>query len=39
MIIEIADLKQANRSYEANLQVVKQSREMTAMTLDLLKSQ
>jgi flagellar basal-body rod protein FlgC len=39
MIVELADMKQANRSYEANLQVVKQAREMISMTIDLLRSQ
>ena len=38
MIVELADMKQANRSYEANLQVVKQAREMLSMTIDLLRS-
>jgi flagellar basal-body rod protein FlgC len=37
-ILEMADLKEANRSYEANLQVIKQAREMVSMTLDLLKA-
>lgn len=38
LIIELADMRQANRSYEANLQVIKQSREMLSMTIDLLRS-
>ena len=38
-IVEIADMKQASRSYEANLQVIKQAREMMSMTIDLLRSQ
>jgi flagellar basal-body rod protein FlgC len=38
LIIELADMKQANRSYEANLQVVKQGRDMLQMTIDLLRS-
>lgn len=37
-ILEMADLKEANRSYEANLQVIRQAREMISMTLDLLKA-
>ena len=37
-IIEMADLRQANRSYEANLQVIRQAREMLSMTIDLLRS-
>lgn len=36
-IIEIADLKEAGRSYQANLQTMKQIRELVSMTLDLLK--
>lgn len=39
MIIELADMKQANRSYDANLQVIKQAREMMSMTIDLLRGQ
>ncbi len=38
MLIELADMKDANRSYQANLQSFKQSRELFAMTLDLLKA-
>lgn len=38
LIIELADMRQANRSYEANLQVIKQGREMLSMTIDLLRS-
>lgn len=37
MIIEMADMREANRSYEANLQVIKQARDMISMTIDLLK--
>ncbi len=35
---EVADMHEANRSYEANLQVIKQAREMISMTIDLLRS-
>lgn len=38
VLVELADMREANRSYEANLQVIKQAREMIAITLDLLKS-
>jgi flagellar basal-body rod protein FlgC len=38
IMVEIADVREANRSYEANLQVIKQAREMIAMTIDLLRS-
>jgi flagellar basal-body rod protein FlgC len=34
----MADMREANRSYEANLQVVKQARELIAMTVDLLRN-
>jgi flagellar basal-body rod protein FlgC len=39
MIVEVADMREANRSYEANLQVIKHAREMISMTIDLLKGQ
>jgi flagellar basal-body rod protein FlgC len=38
MLLEMADLREANRSYEANLQVVKETRDLFSMTLDILKS-
>jgi flagellar basal-body rod protein FlgC len=34
----MADMREANRSYLANLQVIKQAREMISMTIDLLRS-
>ena len=37
VLIEMADMREANRSYEANLQVVKQVREMVSLTIDLLR--
>lgn len=36
-LIEMADLREAHRSYEASLQVVRQSREMTSDLIDLLR--
>jgi flagellar basal-body rod protein FlgC len=36
-LVELADMKEANRSYQASLQVWRQARELHAMTLDLLK--
>jgi len=36
-IVEMADMREANRSYEANLQVVRQTRELVSQTIDLLK--
>ena len=39
VLIEMADMTEANRSYEANLQVVRQARDLISMTIDLLRSQ
>ena len=36
-ITEMSDMREANRSYEADLQVIKQSRDLISMTIDLLK--
>jgi flagellar basal-body rod protein FlgC len=38
MLVEMADLREASRSYEADLQMVKQARAMTTMMLDLLRN-
>lgn len=38
MVVEMGDMREANRSYEANLQVVKQARELIAMTIDLMRN-
>jgi flagellar basal-body rod protein FlgC len=38
VLVEMADMREASRSYEANLQVIKQAREMISMTIDLLRS-
>jgi flagellar basal-body rod protein FlgC len=38
LIIEMADMREANRSYSANLQVVKQARDLFTMTIDLLRN-
>jgi flagellar basal-body rod protein FlgC len=38
MLTELADIREANRSYEANLQVVKQARALIGMTIDLMRS-
>ena len=37
VLVEMADMREANRSYEANLQVIKQVREMLTMTIDLMR--
>ena len=39
VLVEMADMSEANRSYEANLQVIKQARELISMTIDLMRSQ
>jgi flagellar basal-body rod protein FlgC len=39
MAAELADMREANRSYEANLQIIKRTRELLSMTIDLLRSQ
>jgi flagellar basal-body rod protein FlgC len=36
-IIEMADMRDANRAYEANLQVIKQARDLITMTIDLMR--
>ncbi|RIY01899.1 flagellar basal body rod protein FlgC [Aureimonas flava] len=37
MLVEMADMREANRSYEANLQVIKQARELINLTIDLMR--
>jgi len=39
VLVEMADMTEANRSYEANLQVVKQARDLISMTIDLMRGQ
>jgi len=31
-------MREANRSYEANLQAIRQAREMISMTIDMLRT-
>lgn len=38
MLIEMADMREANRSYDANLQTIKQTRDLISQTIDLLKA-
>ncbi|WPP06512.1 flagellar basal body rod protein FlgC [Methylocella tundrae] len=38
MVMEMADMREANRSYEANLQIVKQTRDLSSMAIDLLRN-
>lgn len=37
-LIELADMRETTRSYEANLQTVQQTRELVSMTLELLRA-
>lgn len=37
-IVEMADMREANRSYQANLQVFKQARELISLTIDLMRA-
>ena len=37
VLVELSDMREANRSYEANLQVAKQSSDLMSMTVNLLK--
>jgi flagellar basal-body rod protein FlgC len=39
ILIEMADMREANRSYEANLQSIKQARDLISMTIDLMRNQ
>lgn len=36
MTIELADMREAARAYQANVQVIKQARELISMTINLL---
>ncbi|ASJ58297.1 flagellar basal body rod protein FlgC [Sinorhizobium meliloti] len=38
ILIEMADMREANRAYEANLQTIKQSRDLISQTIDLLRT-
>lgn len=38
-LVELADMREANRAYTANTQVIRQVRELVSMTIDLLRSQ
>ncbi len=38
MIMEMADFREASNSYEANLQIIKQSSSLNSQTLDLLRN-
>lgn len=36
-LVELTDMRETNRSYEANLQVIRQAREMVADLIDLMR--
>lgn len=38
ILVEMADMREANRSYEANLQTIKQTRELVSQTISLLRA-
>jgi flagellar basal-body rod protein FlgC len=38
VLVEMADMREASRAYEANLQVIKQAKDLVSMTIDLLRS-
>ena len=38
ILIEMGDMREANRSYEANLQSIRQARDLISSTIDLLRS-
>ncbi|MBX9682617.1 MAG: flagellar basal body rod protein FlgC [Hyphomicrobium sp.] len=38
MMVELADMREAMRSYSANTLIIKQAREMVSMTVDLLRA-
>jgi flagellar basal-body rod protein FlgC len=38
VLVEMADMREANRSYEANLQSIKQARDLISSTIDLLRN-
>ncbi|QLF69357.1 flagellar basal body rod protein FlgC [Peteryoungia desertarenae] len=38
ILVEMADMREANRSYEANLQSIKQTRELVSQTISLLRA-
>ena len=38
LVVELADMREANRSYQAALQIFRQTRALHSMTIDLLKA-
>ena len=39
VLVEMSDMREAVRGYEANLQTIKQARDIISMTIDLLRQQ
>ena len=39
ILVEMADMREANRSYEANLQAIRQARDLISMTIELMRTQ
>lgn len=37
VLVELSDIREGTRTYDANVQVIKQARELASMTIDLLK--
>jgi flagellar basal-body rod protein FlgC len=37
-LVELADMREAGRSYEANLQAIRQARELSSLTIELLRN-
>jgi len=38
LLVELTDIREGTRSYDANVQVFKQARDLVTMTIDLLKA-
>lgn len=38
VLVEMADMREANRAYEANLQTTRQTRDLISQTIDLLRA-
>ncbi|MFP5076353.1 flagellar basal body rod protein FlgC [Rhizobium sp. YIM 134829] len=38
ILVEMADMREANRAYEANLQATRQARDLISQTIDLLRA-
>ncbi|MCP1200914.1 flagellar basal body rod protein FlgC [Notoacmeibacter sp. MSK16QG-6] len=38
VLVEMADMREANQSYEANLQVMRQVRELVSLTIDMMNA-